>query len=136
MYPGYVNKLQKPSGLYIDGKELLFFGILCAIGLTLYISLYNQTPTPLVALAVPLILYDRAFVYPMFYVIAMSQGAYSDATSGVGTADASFAESQTIMAVAPILAYDLLTQKSKMVPYRISIIYVLFVVFIYIGMFN
>ena len=76
---------------------MLFVSILCVIGLTLYLSLYNNTSAPLVLLTVPLVLYDRAFMYPMFMTIALSQGAFSDtATSGVGTADASYAESLTI----------------------------------------
>jgi hypothetical protein len=135
MYADYINKLQKPSGIHIGSKELIFFTILCTIGIVFYLSLYNQTPTPLVILTVPLALYHRAFIFPMLMAITLSQGAYSDATSGVGTADASFAESSTIMALAPILAYDLLTKKSKMVPYRFAIIYLFFFIFIYIGLF-
>ena len=138
MYGGYPNNLQKPSGsgIYIGAQELVFVSILCVIGLTLYISLYNSTSAPLVLLTVPLVLYDRAFMYPMFMTIALSQGAFSDtATSGVGTADASYSESLTIASVAPILAWDLLTQKSKIVPFRFAIIYLFFIIFIYIGIF-
>lgn len=137
MYGAFPNEIQKPggSGIYIGREPIVFFLILCTIGGVLYLCLLNQTPNPLVILTVPLVLYDRAFMYPMFMAITLTQGAYTDATSGVGTADASFAESGTIMAVAPMLAYDLLTQKSKMVPFRFAVIYLLFFVFIYIGLF-
>lgn len=138
MYGAYSNNLQQQqeSGIYVGGKELLFLGILIVIGLTLYISLINLTSAPLVLLTIPLVLYDRAFMYPMFMTISLSQGAFTDtATSGVGTADASYAESLTIATIAPILAWDLLSQKSKMVPFRFSIIYLFFLGFVFLGIF-
>ncbi|MFT4153201.1 O-antigen ligase family protein [Parafilimonas sp.] len=138
MQGGYPNNLQqsKGSGIYIGAKELLFPVILCTIGLTLYLSLISLTSAPLVLLTVPLVLYDRAFMYPMLMTISLSQGAFTDtATSGVGTADASYAESLTIAAITPILAWDLLTQKSKIVPLRFSIIYLFFIVFVITGIF-
>lgn len=135
MYGSFPNEIQKPSGVYIGTDAIISFAILCLIGGLLYFSLYMQNPYPLVALTIPLVLYDRAYMYPMFVAIALTQGAYSDASSGVGTGDSSFAESATILAVAPMLAYDLLTQKSKMVPFRFAIIYLLFFIFIYIGLF-
>ncbi len=71
----------------------------------------------------------------MFLTLSLSQGAFSQATSGVGTADASYAESLSIAMVAPLLLYDLITQKSKIVPYRFVIFYLIFIIFVYIGIF-
>ena len=101
----------------------------------LFFSLYESTSVPLVLITFPLVLYNRAFLFPMFLTLSLCQGAFAQATSGVGTSDASYAESLSIASVAPMLLYDLITQKSKVVPYRFVIFYVIFLVFIYLGMF-
>jgi O-antigen ligase len=135
MYQGFPNKLRDTNKISISGRELLYFCLYSLIGLTLYVGLINSTSTLLVVITIPLVLYDRAFMFPMFMVISLSQGAFSSASSGVGTADASYAESLTLLGVAPMLLYDLVTQKSKMIPYRFVIYYVIFILFVYIGIF-
>jgi O-antigen ligase len=135
MYQGFPNRLKERNTISINGKELVFFGILCLIAIVLYVSLINYTQMLLVALTIPLVLYDRAFMFPMFMTISLSQGAYTAPTSGVGTADASYAESLTLLAVSPMLLYDLITQKSKMIPFRFVIYYVIFIFFVYLGIF-
>jgi hypothetical protein len=73
----------------------------------------------------------------MFLTITLCQGAFNTAqVTGSGpTQDASYAETFAIMAVTPMLLYDLLTQKSKMVPYRFVLFYIIFVLFVVQGAF-
>ena len=103
----------------------------------LFYCLYESTALPLVALTFPLVLYDRSFMFPMFLTITLCQGAFNTAqVTGSGpTQDASYAETFAIMAVTPMLLYDLLTQKSKMIPYRFVLFYVIFVYFVFQGIF-
>jgi O-antigen ligase len=123
------------NSVVIKSDELIFLSILCLIGGTLFFSLYESTSVPLVIITVPLVFYNRAFLFPMFLTLSLCQGAFSEATSGVGTSDASYAESLSIAAVAPFLLYDLITQKSKMIPYRFVVFYVILIIFIYLGIF-
>ena len=103
----------------------------------LYYCLYESTALPLVLLIFPLVLYDRSFMFPMFLTITLCQGAFNTAqVSGAGpTQDASYAETYAIMAVTPMLLYDLLTQKSKMIPFRFVLFYIIFVLFVIQGAF-
>ena len=135
MQPSYQFKFRDTNPVVIKLDELIFFGMLCLVAAVLYFSLYESTNTPLVLIAFPLVLYNRAFLFPMFLTLSLCQGAFSEATAGVGTSQASYAESLSIAMAAPLLLYDLITQKSKMVPYRFVIFYVVFFIFVYIGIF-
>ena len=131
----YSNKLRDSNSLTLKSDEIIFFGILCAIAATMFFSLVESTSMPLVMLAIPLVLYDRAYMFPMFLTLSLSQGAFVQATSGVDTGTASYSESLALAAVTPMLAYDLFTQKSKMVPYRFILFFVLFIALVYLGIF-
>lgn len=135
MQPSYQLGYRDTNRISIKSSEIIFFCLLCVIAGTLFISLYISSSVPLVLITFPLVLYNRAFLFPMFLTLSLSQGAFSQATSGVGTADASYAESLSIMMVAPLLFYDLTKQKSKTVPYRFVVFYFIFVIFVYLGIF-
>ena len=133
MQPSYQLGLRDTNTVSIKFNEIIFVGILFLIGGMLFFSLYESTSVPLVIITIPLVLYNRAFLFPMFITLSLSQGAFSEATAGVGTSNASYAESLSIASVAPMLLYDLITHKSKLVPYRFVIFYVIFIIFIYLG---
>ncbi len=135
MQPAYQTKLRTTNVFTLRFEEIKFFAILCIIAATLYFSLYESTSMPLVIITFPLVLYDRTFLFPMFLTLSLSQGAFVAPTSGVGTDNASFAETFAIAAVSPMLLYDLTTQKSKIIPYRFVLFYVIFILFVYLGMF-
>ena len=132
-YPN--QNLRETNAFTLKSDEIIFFTILCGIGAVLYYCLLNSTSTPLVLISVPLVLYDRAYMFPMFLTLSLSQGAFTQATSGVGTSTASYSESLSIAAVTPMLAYDLFTQKSKMIPYRFVLLFLIFGMFVYLGIF-
>src|SRR5436190_23891963 len=120
MYPSYPQKAIDSNSVILKFSEIRFVAIMVMVSGVLYYCLYESTALPLVVLTFPLVLYDRAFMFPMFLTITLCQGAFNTAqVTGSGpTQDASYAETFAIMAVTPMLLYDLLTQKSKMIPYR------------------
>ncbi len=135
MQPSYQLGFRDTNRIIIKSDEIIFFCLLCVIAGALFISLYLSSSAPLVMITFPLVLYNRAFLFPLFLTLSLSQGAFSQATSGVGTADASYAETLSIAMAAPLLFYDLTIQKSKTVPYRFVIFYFIFIIFVYLGIF-
>src|ERR1044071_9703343 len=134
MNPAYPQKADS-NAVSLKFTEIRFLAIMLLVSGVLSYCLYASTAIPLVLLIFPLVLYDRAFMFPMFLTITLCQVAFVTAATSTGaTQDNSYAETFAIMAVTPMLLYDLLTQKSKTVPYRFIIFYVIFVYFIFQGM--
>src|SRR5882672_5660736 len=118
-------------------SDIRFLGIMLFISGVLYYCLAESTSVPLVAIAIPLCLYDRAYIFPMLITVSLCQGVFQEAqvTGSRTTQDASYAETLIIAALSPILFYDLTRQRSRIIPFRFVIFYVIFFYFIYQGLF-
>ena len=76
-------------------------------------------------------------MFPMLLTVTLCQGAFeaAEVTMSSATQDTSYAETLIIACVSPMLFYDLTLQRSKIVPYRFVIFYVIFIWFVYQGIF-
>lgn len=112
-------------------SDVRFWGFTMLFTLALYSSLLLTTATPLILITLPMVMYDRAFMFPIFMAIPLAQGAFITDQIDTDT----LAESLALATVLPLLGYDVLTKKSLIVPYRFVLWYVLFVFFIVFGQF-
>lgn len=110
-------------------SDVRFWGFTLLFTLALYASLLLTTATPLILITLPMVAYDRAFMFPIFMAIPLAQGAFITDQIDTDT----LAESVALASVLPLLAYDIVSKKSKILPYRFVIWYVLFVFFILLG---
>lgn len=110
-------------------SDVRFWGFTLLFTLALYASLLLTTATPLILITLPMVAYDRAFMFPIFMAIPLAQGAFITDQIDTDT----LAESVALATVLPLLAYDIVSKKSKIVPYRFVIWYVLFFFFIILG---
>jgi O-antigen ligase len=130
------NAVKNNEASFIKVDDLIFVSIMAVVSATLFFCLTESTSIYLVMIAVPLCLYDRAFVFPMLLTIALCQGAFeaAEVTTNTATQTTDFSESLILAAVSPMLLYDLTHNKiSKVIPYRFVIFYVLFLLFILQG---
>ncbi len=115
----------------IKMSSVIFASIATLFAIALYTSLVMTTATPLILITLPLVAYDRAFLFPIFMSIPLAQGAFI--TDQVDTD--TLAESVALASVCPLLLYDVLRLKSRQVPYRFVILYVIFGFFVVLGAF-
>lgn len=138
MYSSLQSRAFNNDASGIKVKDITFLVIMCAVSLVLYYCLVESTSMPLVAIAIPLCLYDRSYTFPMLLTIALCQGAFeaAEVTQSSATQDTDFSETLILAAVAPMLFYDLTANKrSKLIPYRFLIFYVIFIWFVIQGVF-
>ncbi|MEP6595967.1 MAG: O-antigen ligase family protein [Ginsengibacter sp.] len=126
-----INGALQTNRVTIKLKDVTFWFTVALFSLALWISLVLTTATPLVIITLPLIAYDRAYFFPVFMAIPLAQGAFITDVVDTDT----FAESIALATVAPLLLFDVLRLKSKIVPYRFVVFYVLFGFFIILGCF-
>ena len=91
--------------------------------------MYLNNAYPLLGIAVPLIIIDRAYVVPILVFIAAIERSFKveDASSK--------AETYAIMLVLPFFVYDYVTSNKVKVPFKLSLLYVIFGFFVIVGMF-
>ncbi|CAN5747763.1 hypothetical protein BH10BAC2_BH10BAC2_06660 [soil metagenome] len=118
-----------PAQMNLKVNDLMYWSANFAILGMAFLSMYLNNAYPLLAIAVPLILLDRAYIVPVLLFIAAIEGSFKveDASSQ--------AESRAIMLVLPFLAYDFITDNKKKIPFNLSLIYLVFGVFVVTGMF-
>ncbi len=126
-----LNGLPPTNRITLKVKDIVFWFTLIIFSLALWTSLVMVTAMPLIIITLPMILYDRAYFFPIFMAIPLAQGAF---ISGEIDTD-SFAESIAIASVLPLLLYDIISKKSNVVPYRFVVYYVIFGFFIVLGVF-
>ncbi len=114
----------------IRSSEVTFFALTLVIALATYSSLVLTSSLPLILITLPLVAYDRAFMFPLFTAIPLAQGAFI--TDEIDSD--SMAESIALLTVMPLLMFDFLKLKSKIVPYRFVIWYVLFGMLVILGL--
>ena len=137
MYSSVLNTKPGSKGFFLGFTDVQFLFIMLVISGALYYCLTESTSVLLVAIAIPLCLYDRAYIFPMLLTVSLCQGALQEAqvTGSSTTQDASYAETLIIAALSPILFYDLTRQRSRIIPFRFVIFYVIFFYFVYQGLF-
>ena len=94
-----------------------------------FLSMYMNNGYAFLAVAIPLVLLDRAYLMPTLLFIACVEGSFRTADSGSET------ETTAILLTAPLLIYDFITKIRLLVPYKFSMIYLGFFVFCVIGIF-
>jgi hypothetical protein len=94
-----------------------------------FISMYVNNGYPLLIVSIPLALLDRAYVVPLLLFIAAIEGSFKVQGSSSDT------ESLAILAIVPFFAYDFIKHNGKMIPFKLGIFYIIFGVFLVIGIF-
>lgn len=118
-----------PSQINLKVNDLAYWAANFAILGAAFFSMYVNNAYPLLAVAVPLILLDRAYVVPVLLFIAAIEGAFKIEDA------ASVAESRAIELIMPFFIYDYFINNSKKIPFKLSLLYLIFGVFCIIGMF-
>lgn len=94
-----------------------------------FLSMYLNNAYPLLGIAVPLIIIDRAYVVPILLFIAAIEGSFKVEDA------ASKAETYAIMLILPFFAFDYITGNKVKLPFKISLLYLVFGFFVLVGMF-
>jgi hypothetical protein len=108
-------------------KDLWYWTANFALLASAFLSMYLNNAYPMLAVALPLIMLDRAYIVPVLLFIACIEGSFKTEDSS------SQAESTAIMLAAPFFAYDFLQRNGKMVPFKFVMIFLGFGVFIIVG---
>lgn len=108
-------------------KDIWYWGTnLAMIGMA-SVSMYLDNPLPLLAVAVPLCLLDRAYIIPLLIFIACIEGSFSSEDSS------SQAESLAIMAIGPMFLWDFFKNNKVKVGLTISFLFITFGFFVIWG---
>lgn len=118
-----------PVQLNLGIKALWYWVANFAILGSAFLSMYLNNAYPLIGIALPLIVLDRAYIIPILLFISAIEGSFKVEDA------ASKAESTTIMLMLPFFVFDFLTGNRKKVPFQLSLLYIVFGVFVFIGMF-
>jgi len=110
-------------------KDLWYWTANFALLGSAFLSMYMSNAYPMLAVALPLVLLDRAYVVPLLLFIAAIEGSFKVEDA------ASQAESTAIMLIGPILAYDFIKRNAKMVPFKMVLLYIIFASFVVLGIF-
>src|SRR6476619_5391180 len=92
--------------------------------------MYVNNAFPMLAVSIPLVILDRAYVVPLLLFIAAIEGSFKVQDA------ASQAESTAIMLIGPLFAYDFIKKNRRKVPYNLALLYIIFGMFVVIGMFT
>jgi O-antigen ligase len=111
-------------------KDLWYWVANLALVGSAFASMYMNNAYAMLAVAIPLIFLDRAYVVPVLLFIAAIEGSFK-----VEGGTSSDAETIVIAVVGPILAYDLIRRNSKKVPFQFVLLYLIFGLFVVIGIF-
>lgn len=95
-----------------------------------FLSMYMNNAYALLAVAIPIVMLDRAYVVPLLLFIAAIEGSFKVEDA------ASQAESTAIMLIMPFFAYDFITGNKIKVPFKLSLLYLMFGFFVVLGMYT
>lgn len=115
----------------IYGKDIWYWTAISMLLGSAFLSMYLSNAYSMIAVAIPLILLDRAWVVPTLLYIAAIEGSFKveDAASEV--------ESTVILAIMPLFIYDFITNLGKKtVPGNITWLYLVFSGFVFMGMYT
>ena len=108
-------------------KDVWYWGSNFALLGTASLSMYLDNPIPMLLVALPLIMLDRAYFVPVLMFIACIEGSFSSEDSS------SQAESWAIMALTPIFIFDFFHHNKVKVPTKFVIIFIVFLFFVLFG---
>jgi O-antigen ligase len=108
-------------------KDVWYWGSGFALLFMASVSMYMDNPIPMLAVAIPLILLDRAWIIPVLLFIACIEGSFSSPDSSTK------AETYAIMAIGPLFLYDLLYHNKKLVPLNLVMLFLIFGFFVIWG---
>lgn len=100
-----------------------------AFVLSIAASLVINNSLPLLVVAFPLILFNRAYVLPLLLIIPAIEGALTVGDTPPIT------ESLAIAGLIPLFAYDILRTKKVVIPAKVATLYFIFFIFIVMGFF-
>jgi len=113
--------------LEMNFKDMWYWGTNFALLAMASLSMYLDNPIPMLAVAVPLCLLDRAYVIPLLLFIACIEGSFSSEDSS------SQAESLAIIAIGPMFLWDFFKHNGVKVPLKISLLFLTFIIFVIWG---
>lgn len=108
-------------------KDVWYWGSNFALLGTASISMYLDNPIPMLVVALPLIMLDRAYFVPVLMFIACIEGSFSSEDSS------SQAESWAIMALTPIFLFDFFHHNKIKVPTKFVLFFIVFLFFVIFG---
>src|SRR5206468_1471435 len=111
-------------------KDLWYWSANFALLASAFLSMYVNNALPMLAVSIPLVMLDRAYVVPLLLFIAAIEGSFKVEDA------ASQAESTAILMIGPLFAYDFIRKNGRMVPYSLVLLYIIFGMFVVIGMFT
>ena len=100
-------------------KDAWYWGSGFAMLAMASISMYLDNPLPMLAVALPLILLDRAYIIPVLLFIACIEGSFSSEDSS------SQAESLAILFIGPLFIYDFFHHNKVKVPYKFVLLFLI-----------
>jgi O-antigen ligase len=111
-------------------KDLWYWVANFALLGSAFLSMYVNNALPMLAVSIPLVILDRAYVVPLLLFIAAIEGSFKVQDA------ASQAESTAIMLIGPLFAYDFIKKNGIKVPYNLALLYIIFGMFVVVGMFT
>ena len=93
----------------------------------LAVSLYMNDSTYILIVLLPIVILDRSFLIPLLFTIPVVEGVYATDTTS------SNSETIAIAMLVPILAYDLVKRNKQMVPFKVTALYIIFVIMAFVG---
>lgn len=110
-------------------KDMWYWIAAMAMMGSAFLSMYLNNGLPFVAVTIPLVLLDRAYAVPLLLFIAAIEGSFKTLTSGNEST-----ETMAILLMMPLFVYDYIKKNSTMIPFKFSLLYVIFGAFVIIGM--
>ena len=110
----------------LKGVIKIFNSVLLLAALA--VSLYMSDSTYILIVLLPIVILDRSFLIPLLFTIPVVEGVYATDTT------ASNSESIAIAMLIPVLAYDLLKNNKKMIPFKVVALYLIFIVMAIVGL--
>ncbi len=104
-------------------KMLNSFLLLSALA----VSLYMNDSTYILIVLLPIVIMDRSFLIPLLFTIPVVEGVYATDTTS------SNSETVAIAMLVPVLAYDLIKRNKQMVPFKVTALYIIFIIMAFVG---
>ena len=110
----------------LKGLIKIFNSVLLLIALA--VSLYMSDSTYILIVLLPIVILDRSFLIPILFTIPVVEGVYATDTSS------SNSETIAIAMLVPVLGYDLLKRNTKVVPFKVAALYLIFIIMTFVGL--
>lgn len=111
-------------------KDAWYWVTVLAMMGSAFLSMYLNNGYPFVMVTICFVLLDRAYAVPLLLFIAAIEGSFKTLDTNSST------ETAAIMMMMPLFIYDYIKANGKMIPYKFSILFIIFGMFVIIGMFT